>query len=85
MKKITRSPIVYCKKINGKWYLLKDKTRYVYVLNQTAGHIWNLSKKPVEIQEIIHFISKSYQVDVLTIQQDVNWFIQELLKEGYLV
>lgn len=85
MKTITRSTKIYCKKLNGKWYLLKSKERFVYVLNKTAKRIWDLSIKPIAIQEIITIISKEDQVDASLISYEIKRFIQELVKEGYLV
>ena len=85
MKTIRRSTKVYCKKLNGQWYLLKDKKRYVYVLNKTAGRIWDLASNPITIQEIINTFSKEYQIDGSSISLDINRFIQTLVKEGYLV
>lgn len=85
MKTITRSTKIYSKKLNGQWYLLKSKTRFVYVLNKTANRIWDLSLKPITIQEIITIISKEDHVDASSISYEIKRFIQELVKEGYLV
>ena len=85
MKLITRGVKVYFKKINGQWYLLKDKERYAYLLNKTAGQVWELSRKLITIEKIVDVFSKRYVIDSKIIYFDIAKFVQALIDEGYLM
>lgn len=85
MTTITRNTKIYSKKLNGRWYLLKSKARFVYALNKTANRIWDLTISPITLQEIITILSRENKVDPSFMSSDIKKFIQELIKEEYLV
>lgn len=79
-----RSAIVYSKKIDSRWYIVKKNTRYAYILNTTAGQIWDLTILPISIEKIIRRIAKMYSLDKVSLSSEIRSFIVSLIREGYI-
>jgi len=82
---ITRRRGVFRKKIKGKWYLLKKNEEETRELNETAGFIWELAKNKVDIKTIIKFFTSKYQIEASKARRDVENFVSQYLKEGFLI
>lgn len=83
--KIVRNDLVYSKKINDKWVLLEDNKEYIRELNDLASIIWEITKKPTEISVLISRVASFVEKPVLLIQKDITKFINQYIKEGFLV
>lgn len=57
----------------------------VHQLNYMAGKIWVLADGTRGEDEIISEILKSFDADEKTLRADVNFFLNRLLKDGWLI
>ena len=82
---IRRNPRVFSKKVGGTWHILEQNRRYVRELNETAGVIWEYTKKPVSEESIVQHLASLYNKPPDECAKDVHEFISEYLKAGLLV
>lgn len=81
---IRRSRQVFSKKIKGRYLILeKDKT-HIRELNKVAGYLWGLTKNPISVNELAKQLTKKYDVNLKTAKVDVESWVKEYLKQGFL-
>ena len=82
---IKRNKDIYTKKIKGKSFILRENKGFIRELNETAGLIWEMAKTPTSIDKIASKISSAYNQPLAKIKKDVEGFVKQYLKEGFLV
>lgn len=82
---VVRNKKVHSKKINGKWYLLEIDKKSIRELNSVAGSIWDSLVKPKSTDSLTQIISGEYKVSKQKAKRDIETFVAQNLKEGYLV
>ena len=78
---IRRNPILFAKKIKGKWVLLEKGKDYVYELNELGSFIWERAEEPIKIKELTEEIVQEYQVEQKQAQEDLLEFLKDCLKK----
>lgn len=80
-----RNTDVFSKKIDGKWYILESNKKFVLELNQTAGDIWGLLKKPVSVDVVANKLHQQYNIGKTKALKDTVKFIKHYLKKGLVI
>lgn len=75
--KIVRNPNVIAKKINGEFIILDPNQGNLYTLNETAQQIWNLTRKPLTITQIIEQINSKFLNENSKSKQEIMDFISK--------
>ena len=83
--KLCRNSNVYSKKVRDTWHILEPRGAFVRELNETAGVIWEHTKKPVSEESIVQHLASLYNKPPDECTKDVHEFISEYLKAGLLV
>lgn len=83
--KVKQADGVISRKIEGRWVILERNKKFIRELNDSAGLIWALSKEPVSVTEIYFRVSAFCRRPISKIKKDVRGFIDEYLKEGFLI
>lgn len=83
--KLCRNPNVFSKKVGGVWHVLEPKGKFVRELNETAGVIWESTKKPVSQESLVQHLARLYNKPRKECMRDVSEFVSEYLKAGLLV
>lgn len=83
--RLYRNPNVFSKKVGNTWHILEPKGQFVRELNETAGVIWELAKKPVSQKSLVQHLATLYDKPRKECARDVNEFVSEYLKAGLLV
>ena len=76
---------VFSKKIDSKWYILEGNKKFVLELNQTAGYIWELLKKPVSVNIVADKLHQQYSIGKAKALKDTVKFIKHYLKKILLI
>jgi hypothetical protein len=82
---VVQNKQIYCKNINGQWYLLKKGARHMHELSGSASTMWEALHKPISVDRLTKIVAKRYGVPVGSISDDITSFAQRLIQEGYLV
>lgn len=82
--KYARNNKIYTKKINDKWYILEKNKKTMRELNEVGGFIWELLVDVYSIEVLVNKVCKEYQVKVEVAKNDIQKFISEYVKEGYI-
>ena len=62
--------------------LLHRSTGNYYTLNQTGAAIWNHCKEGKKAEEILDFISREYRMEKRMLEEEIGFYLQELVREG---
>jgi hypothetical protein len=82
---IQRNPNIICRKVGSQWIILENNRSNVRQLNTTASFIWGLAVRPISIDTIVKKVYEKYGTTDENVRTDVNGFIKDYLKHGYLV
>ena len=55
---------------------------YCYVLNETAGRVWDLIAAPMSLEAICAQLQKEYHIDEQTCRREVTTLLQGLFDAG---
>lgn len=83
--KFQRSPLFFSKLISAEWVLLRQESPYCYKLSETAGFLWQKLNKPRNSEDLLKFIKDIYEVEDIQAKKDINSFIKNGLKHGFIV
>jgi len=83
--KFQRNPLFFSKLIEGEWVLLKQDSTYCYKLNESAGFLWQKLDKPKTSEELLKFMSGTYEVEDIQAKKDIDSFIKNGLKHGFIL
>lgn len=75
---------IYAKKIDGGWFILDKDKKSIRELNDTAGLIWGLLRKPSSLDEAVKSVCDTFKVDRAIAKRDTQKFINEYVREGYI-
>jgi len=82
--KYTRNNKIYTKKINNKWYILEKNKKTMRELNEVGSFIWELLVNVYSLENLVSRVCKEYQVKEEVAENDIQKFISEYVKEGYI-
>lgn len=82
--KYIRNKTIYTKKINDKWYILEKNKKTMRELNDVGGLIWELLIKTRSLDVLVTHVCKEYKVKPEVASTDIEQFISEYIKEGYI-
>jgi len=82
--KYTRNNKIYTKKINNKWYILEKNKKTMRELNEVGSFIWELLINVYSLKNLVSRVCKEYQVKEEVAENDIQKFISEYVKEGYI-
>lgn len=82
--RIIRNPTIASKKSENTWILLDPNKKHIRELNETAGFIWSLLKKPTTPDSIIKRMCQEYDVPRSEVAEDVARFLAEYKKFGLI-
>ena len=77
--KIVRNPNVIAKKVNGEFIILDPNHGNLYNLNQTAQQIWNLTRRPLTIAQIIEQVNSKFLIENQKSKLEIIDFINKHL------
>lgn len=72
------------RKIGSNVYIVDSKNSMLYKLNETAAIIWEGIVKKKSVKQIVKDISSTYDVDLQTVENDVNEIINQLVTNGLI-
>lgn len=83
------NPEVLCKKIGRGYFLLSTRKvwgecPFVLEVNETAAFFWDMLKKGLSREEIIHISLERYNTSEIEASDDLNVFICQLIDYHYL-
>ncbi|GAK38792.1 lasso peptide biosynthesis PqqD family chaperone [Paenibacillus urinalis] len=70
--------------MNGDKVMMSIQSGKYYNLGRTGGRIWELLADGNTISEIVNILSAEYSIDQSTCGQQVELFMNSLLKEGLI-
>lgn len=82
---VQQNPHVVCRRIGSSWVLLEKNRKYMRQLNQTAGDIWQRTKKPVHVDSLVSHIVAKYGIPVSEAEKDVRDFVTQYVRDGLLI
>ncbi len=83
--KLQPNPNVISSVMDGEAVLLDLKTEEYFILDKTGTRIWQLLEEFVNFDTVIASMLDEYDVDEITVKNDLIWFSGELEKEGLLI
>lgn len=83
--KIVQNKNIYSKKIQNKWIILESNKNYIRILNNEAGAIWTMSKKPVHLKNITNRLGRKNKLLKREIKNDVEMFVKKYLRYKLLM
>lgn len=83
--KYIRNKGIYSKKIEGVVYVLEPNKKYMRELNDVAGFIWDKLEKPISMEKLQAQVCKNYKVAQDRVAVDVKEFIDDYVKDGYIL
>ena len=81
-QKLVRCPLVHEKKIIDEIVLLHRSTGNYYTLNDTGAAIWKYCEQGRRWDEILDFVSHEYRMEKTTLEEDIGFYLQTLVREG---
>jgi len=81
---VQQSPHVVSRRIGSSWVLLEKNRKYLRQLNQTAGDIWQRTKKPVRVDQLASQIAAKYGIPLSQAEHDVQDFVTQYIRDGLL-
>ncbi|GEM_PF-1789379 len=81
-KRLARCPLVHEKQIMDEIALLHRSTGNYYTLNSTGAAIWKYCDQARSLEEILDFLSREYQTEKTTLEEEIGFYLQELVREG---
>ena len=82
--KLRRNPDVISQILDNEAILLHIQKEVYYSLDETGLRIWQLLGEYGELQPVLSQMQKEFNVDELTLKNDLNRIVDELIKEGLL-
>jgi len=83
--KFKKNPLFFSKIIGVEWVLLKQESSYCYKLNETAGFLWKNLDKSKSSDVLAELVLKHYVVEKKQVKKDVDFFLKNGLKYGYVL
>jgi hypothetical protein len=83
--KFQKNPQFFSKVFDDKWVLLKQDSDYCYKLSKTAGFLWEKLKEPKSLENLLKAIIQTYGVNKETAKKDLEIFLKNGVKNGFLV
>jgi len=80
--RICKSESVLARSVDDQTVLLDLETGECFVLNELAGRMWSLLREGADRDAVVERLGKEYEVDVATLQGDVDNLISTLLERG---
>lgn len=84
MVMIVRNPSIVTKKKGNTWILLEPNKKHIRELNETAGFIWSLLKKPTSPEAITKKMCQEYDAPRSEVIEDITRFLKEYKKLGLI-
>ncbi|MEK7141601.1 MAG: PqqD family protein [Patescibacteria group bacterium] len=81
---IVRNHTITTKKSGSAWILLEPNKKYIRELNETAGFIWSLLKKPTTPDAIVKKMCQEYDAPRSEVIEDITRFLKEYKKLGLI-
>jgi len=81
-KKLIRCSLVHERQIMDEIVLLHRSTGNYYSLNDTGAAIWKYCAQGRRWEEILDFVSREYQMEKTTLDEEIGFYLQELVREG---
>jgi hypothetical protein len=90
MTTYTKNPKVIERVIRGEHIIVplagsEEALDSLYVLNRTAGLIWQHAAAGRSVEEIVSAVRETFDVEEGTARQDVNRILDELVSVGVLI
>lgn len=82
--KIIRRKNKVFKTIEGKTYILDEKTDNFYTLNETASFIWQKISRPTSFDKLVDSLAKEFRVARVRTQRDLEELLLYLTKKGLI-
>lgn len=79
---ITRKTDIITADMEGEKAMMSIERGKYYGLNEVGSCIWQLLDQPVTMEELIGKLMKEYQVDEITCERDVAFFLRKMCQEG---
>lgn len=73
----SQNPKVICRKSRSSWLILEPNKKHIRELNETAGFIWSLLKKPTTPDAIVKKMCQEYDVPRSEAEEDVARFLRD--------
>ena len=70
--------------MDGEKVMLSINDGKYYNLGEMGGEIWELMKDPISMQELVKELRSQYEVDQDECEEQVNSFLNQLLKENLI-
>ena len=81
---LTRALDALSTELDGEGVILDMESGLYFGLDSVAQRIWELCKEPVQLQSIVTQITAEFEVDHHQCQQDVLFFINDMLANKLL-
>lgn len=81
---IIQNQTIVSKKTGSTWILLEPNKKHIRELNETAGFIWSLLKKPTTPDAIVKKMCQEYDAPKSEVEEDVARFLKEYKKLGLI-
>lgn len=81
-QKITQNSNYIASDMNGEKVMLDIESGKYYNLGAIGGRIWDISEKPVTVDEIVAVLVQEYEVEPEVCKQQVSTFVEKMLQEG---
>ncbi|ANF95853.1 lasso peptide biosynthesis PqqD family chaperone [Paenibacillus bovis] len=81
-QKITQNSNYIASDMNGEKVMLDIESGKYYNLGAIGGRIWDISEKPVTVDEIVAVLVQEYDVAQDVCKQQVSVFVEKMLQEG---
>lgn len=83
------NPEVICRRIDEGFFLLSTskvwlECPYIQQISDTAAFYWDLMERGYSIESIIERTLKVYDITKEVAEEDLNQFIDQLLRNNYL-
>ena len=78
------NPDVISQILDNEAILLHIQKEVYYSLDETGLRMWQLLGEYGELQPVLSQMQKEFNVDELTLKNDLNRIVDELIKEGLL-
>ncbi|MCM2983548.1 hypothetical protein CHH55_10005 [Niallia circulans] len=74
-----------CKELNSQMYIWNEQNNTYYKIGEIGTVIWEYCKYPISEQQIVAMLMEDYEVSKEECEQQVEYFLAELLADNLLV
>ena len=82
---ILRSDDIVCGTVDADMMMMSIENGKYYQLNPTAGRIWNMLERPLEVSELCNHLCKEFKVAPEDCRKDLLPFLDELISRKILI